>query len=279
MLLPKDWFISSSAARSLPEAQRRMYASERTENFRFLAKKFAVRSSRTLTSDDLASDDLQRELAAIGQFAEIAHGRLSPKFIWENMQSLSQPGFPLHGYDALDGSELVSAFRGTVADLQGYIAYQPQTKQLIVAFSGTSCFSQTLRNIDVRLVPYPGGDGCAVHKGFWQMYNGVRARALGVLVEVLPKRDIEGVICTGHSLGAVMCYLFALDVMGGSTTEITSHDCPAISLPLKLALFGSPRVGNQALRDHWRRVVAERNASGLSVQEYSVKGYNDGQIK
>jgi len=277
MIHPINWLKGTSAARLLPEKQRRMYTSEQTDNFRLIAKLFAVESSRTLTSEDLASSDLQCELAEIGQFAEVAHGTVSPAFIWEHMELLMQPQFPLDGYDALRGTELVATFHGTVAELQCYIAYRPPTKQLIIAFSGTSSVSQTYRNIDARLVAYPGGERCAVHAGFWRLYSGVRSRILSELDKALTQYDVEEVVCTGHSMGAVMCHLFALDIIGADTAEDTPHSRPPITLPLKLALFGSPRLGNQAFAEHWRRVVAERNASGQPVKEYSVMCYNDGQ--
>jgi len=273
MLQLKNWIKGTSTAHSLPEAQRCMYASETTENFRLIAKLFALQSSHTLTSGDLASNDLQHELAEIGQFAEVAHGTVLPKFIWNNMNSLMKPTFPLDGYNALRGSDLVSAFHGSVAELQGYIAYRPQTKQLIVAFSGTSSVAQTFRNIDARMVPYPGAEGCAVHRGFWRLYNGVRSHTLGELSKALTQYDIQEIVCTGHSMGAVMCYLFALDVIAQDTTGDTSHNRPRA---LKLAVFGSPRVGNQALADHWRHIVAGHNTHGFLVKDYSVKGYNDG---
>ena len=88
--------------------------------------------------------------------------------------------YPLEGYDALLGSELVSVFHGKVAGLQGYIAYRKITcsaddglrdsafntsntgsdgerssGQLIVAFSGTSGPAQTLKDLDARLIAYP----------------------------------------------------------------------------------------------------------------------------
>ena len=277
MLQPKSWLRGTSSARSLSKTQRRMYASEQTENFRFVAKLLAVQSSHTLTSEDLASNDLQCELAEIGQFAEVAHGTVSPEFIWENMESLQQPSFPLDGYDALRGSELISAFRGTVAELQVYIAYRPSTKQLMVAFSGTSSISQTFRNIDARLVAYPGREHCAVHAGFWRLYSGVRSRVLSELDKAVSKYAVEEIVSTGHSMGAVMCHLFALDVMEVDTAEDSFQTRPSITVPLKLALFGSPRLGNQALQEHWRRVVATHNARGQSVKEYSVRCYNDGQ--
>jgi hypothetical protein len=104
---------------ALSESQRRLYALEKSENFRFVAKIFSTPSTHILTSADLASFDLQHELSEIGQFAELSHGKLSPEFVWGNMDRLLQPTFPLAGYDALRQSKLVSVFHGTVSNLQG----------------------------------------------------------------------------------------------------------------------------------------------------------------
>jgi len=50
----------------LTEAQRRMYASEKLENFRWIAKLVATYSSYTLTASDLAPPDVERELTELG---------------------------------------------------------------------------------------------------------------------------------------------------------------------------------------------------------------------
>ena len=260
---------SSGSPAILPasEAQRLMYASESTENFRWAARILARHSSHTLTSSELVSPSLELELSELGQFAELAHGSLSPEFIWKNLTALSQQDFPLEGYDALPGSELVSAFHGTAAHLQGYTAYRPKTKQLILAFSGTSSFTQTLYNTDMRMIAYPCKVGCAVHAGFWRMHAGVRHIARVSLENALRSRDVDEVVLTGHSLGAAMCYLFALYILDAQdATHLTPLPIPR----LKLALFGCPRTGNLALAEHWREVSS-------SVTEHSVRGYNDGE--
>ena len=272
-------FSSISPATPLSDAQLRFYASETGENFRWVSKLVASRSPYTLTSSDLTSVELQHELSELGQFAEIAHGHLSPDFIWRNMTLLCQPDFPLHGYDALHGSSLISIFRGLVAGLQGYIALREPTKQLIVAFSGTSAAVQALYNLDFRLKKYPGGDGCAIHAGFWKMYNGVRSLALEALAKALREHAVDEIVLTGHSLGAVMCYLFTLEIITGDGEDRPASSRLYTHLPLKLAVFGCPRFGNLALSEHWQNMVAVycTREGKPSVSEYSVKALNDGQ--
>jgi hypothetical protein len=263
----------------LSDEQAGVYASEKMENFRWASRIFGTHSSHTLTSTDLAPIELQEELAEIGQFAELAHGHLSPEFIWKHMDILRQPGFPLGGYDALPGSRLLSAFHGTVSNLQGYVAYRVERKQLVLAFSGTSSLSQSLHNLDAFLIRYPYGSGCAVHAGFWKMYNGLRTVALKQLAKAQLDCEVEEIVFTGHSLGAVMCCLLALDVM---TDDFKAESIPRSStpLPLKLVLFGSPRFGNPALAQYWEHTVSsyQRRHGEPPVKEYSVRAFNDGQI-
>jgi predicted lipase len=261
---------------SLSESQRRLYALEKGDNFRWVVNIFSKPSLYTITSHDLASLDLQLELSEFGQFAEVAHGQLSPEFIWENMDRLLQPRFPLSGYNALRQSELISVFHGAMGNYQGYIARR--SNQLVVAFSGTSNIRQTFSNIDARLVSFPRGAGCAVHAGFWRIYNGVRTNALAALAEALQQHNVHEIIFTGHSLGAAMCYFMALEVMeetrAGDTSLIPSPT-PAV---LTVAVFGCPRAGNLALVQYWWDVVEDCVNHGLTIREYSVKGFNDGQI-
>ncbi len=259
----------------LSESQRRLYALEKSENFRWVSKIFSKPSQYILTTVDLASVDLQLDLSEIGQFAELSHGKLSPNFVWENMDRLLQPHFPLAGYDGLRQSELVSVFHGRVSNLQGYIVRR--SNQLIISFSGTSNFQQAMGNIDARLVAFPK-DGCAIHAGFWRIYNGMRANARSALAEALQLHNVHEVVFTGHSLGAVMCYLFALDAMEETRAGDASPILSLTSMVLTIAVFGCPRAGNLALVQHWRDVVEDCVKHGFTIRDYSVKGFNDGQI-
>jgi len=260
----------------LSESQRRFYALEKSENFRWVAKIFSKRSTYILTPVNLASLDLQLELSEIGQFAELSHGKLSPEFLWGNMDRLLQASFPLAGYDALRHSELVSVFHGTASNLQGYISRR--SNQLIISFSGTSNFRQTIGNIDARLVvAFPEG-GCAIHAGFWRLYNGLRTNAFSALAEALHQHDVHEIVFTGHSLGAVMCYLMALEAMKENLARDALPFHSLTSIVLTIAVFGCPRAGNLALVQHWRGVVEDYISHGFAIREYSVKCFNDGQI-
>lgn len=294
MFNPLKWF--SSPARDpttgLTATQEKMYALEENDNFRWAAKAFALRSKYNLTSSDLASTSLTTSLASIGQFAELAHGSLQLPFVWSNMDKLTQEGFPLHGYDTLKGSELVDSFRGNVANLQGYVAYRPQTKQLIVTFSGTSSLEQALQDMSAFFTPHPNHRGASLHYGFWNMYTGVKTAALGALrkgMETYASTSgpgVEEIVICGHSMGGVMCYLLAIDLLSSNfplSSLLPSPPAETSSKPfmkLQLAVFGCPRIGNEALVAYWQDLVSKAPSLhkdlDLTIEEHSVRAYNDG---
>ncbi|KAG6835208.1 hypothetical protein H0H93_003698 [Arthromyces matolae] len=243
------------------------YGLEKTENFRWAAKLFGAQSQHTLCSEDLVPVDLQLELSEIGQFAEVAHGHLSPDFIWQNLPSLVQPRFPLAGYTALLGSTLISSFTGTTANVQGYVARR--ATDLIIAFSGTSNFHQTINNTDIRQVSLPGHKGCRVHAGFLRLYSGVHSQALAVLTKALNEYEVDRIVFTGHSMGAAMCYLMLLNILDRNIEGLASK-------PITVATFGCPRVGNLVLVQRWREIIANHVGHDNAISEYAVKGYNDG---
>lgn len=250
------------------------------ENFRWILKIAGSRSSYTLSSKDIASPELQQELSDIGQFAEVAHGSMRPEDIWKVLPRLLKPGFPLEGYKYLEGSELIEVFHGNVALVQGYVAYRPQAKQLIVAFSGTSSSSQALSDVKAWHVSYPGPGadckGCSVHAGFWDMYSGVRGLALDAMRKGLESHDVSEIVLTAHSMGAVMVYLLMFEILDTSSPSPLS--LPA-GVTFKIAVFGSPRVGNKALRECWRkRARTYQSAHGAEhLKEWSVRNYQDGE--
>ncbi|KIJ54480.1 hypothetical protein M422DRAFT_220729 [Sphaerobolus stellatus SS14] len=266
--------------RALTTIQRRAYALETEENFRWISSFLATRSKHILTEADSAVDaETYSFLSEVGQYAELAHGSISPTFVFQNIKELCQPGYPLEGYPALarDDPQLVQCFKGTVADLQGYVAFRRCTNQLVIAFSGTSSPYQALRDVQAWMTNYPrDSKRSSVHFGFWKLYEGVRAQALEALkLGVKRHSDLKEIIFTGHSMGCTMCYLFVLDLLYN-----LQEDQPFLpkGLPLSLVVFGSPRLGNDGLSKHWRRCLNDyREEFGLNAfREFSIKAYNDG---
>ncbi|KAJ7100008.1 Alpha/Beta hydrolase protein [Mycena belliarum] len=258
---------------TLTEDQRQMYASEKLMNFRWISKVIATYSPYTLSSKDFAPAEIKTYLSEIGQFAEIAYSAnaIPTEFIFDNMTSLLEPDFPLEEYPCLRGAVLISAFKGTVADLPGYIAYQPHTKQLVVAFSGTWSGMQALYDVHALKHRHPSRHG-RVHSGFWQLYKGVKAFAFGGIRKGLAEHEVEEIVITGHSMGGTVSQFLLLDILRDENLV------SAGSIPLKLVVFGAPRCGTNNLANYWQELLAKRRKQygDASISEYSVKTYNDG---
>ncbi|KAJ7051146.1 Alpha/Beta hydrolase protein [Mycena amicta] len=245
--------LSASPRRRKPaltEEQKCMYSQEKVINFRFISKIVARHAPETLGADHIAPLELQEYLSEIGQFAELAYN------------VISQPGLPFEGYNAILTARLVSSFTGTTARLPGFVAYRANTRQLILAISGT--------NVDSAVQAlYDRGK---VHTGFWRLYKGIRDPALAALREGLKQfeGEIAEVVVTGHSMGAAVSQLFVLDVLRGLL--------PLGDIPLRVVGFGGPRVGTEGLVRFWHELVDERRKryGEDAFSEYAVKRHNDG---
>jgi hypothetical protein len=250
-----------------------MYSQERMLNFRWISRITATYSPHTLTRADFASLDLAVELSELGQFADITYSSLPIAFIFENLPLLMEADFPLEGYYALKGSVLVSVIRGKVADLGAYVAYRPSTKQLVVSICGTSNTKQALQDLGTLKHKHPARSGCAVHAGFWKMYQGIKPEVISAVEKGLRDHDVAELALTGHSLGGALSYLLAIDVLALSGMKLPP------GLALKLAVFGAPRCGNLQLLQLWLDLTEEyRTKNGEdSLKEFSVKAYNDGK--
>jgi predicted lipase len=263
-----------------------MYAQEKETNFRWIYKFLSSCCPEPLPSSSLADVALEYELAAIGQFAELAHGSVSPTFVWANLETLLRPTYPLEGCTELGGSRLLKTFIGNVAKLQAYIAHRPEQRQIVVAFSGTSDLRQALHDLNALPKPFPYDRRqskqhqiAKVHRGFWKMYTGLRTKALEGLGEALQQlgNEVGEVIITGHSLGGAMASFFLLDLL-----QLRDADCPSWwpphELTLTLATFGSPRAGNMAFANFYQLAAdAYRSRHGQDrLREYAVRAFNDG---
>ncbi|KAJ8081874.1 hypothetical protein PM082_007720 [Marasmius tenuissimus] len=254
----------------LTEEQKRMYASEKLMNFRWISKMLASCSPYVLKSSDVVPVDLQMELAEIGQFTELAYSSVPISFVFDHLSSLLHDDFPFEGYDALQDATLVADFHGDVADLHAFAAYRPKNKQLIVSIAGTSTALQGLYDVWGTRRRHPSGKG-EVHRGFWSLYTGLRSFILDSIRKGLAEQDVTELVVTGHSMGGAMSYLLLLELL-------TPNDIVPPSLCIKLAAFGAPRVGDANLGNYWQELCQEyRNSNGVdSFKEYSVKAYNDG---
>ncbi|KAF6764099.1 Alpha/Beta hydrolase protein [Ephemerocybe angulata] len=267
---------------ALTEEDREMYAAERLDNFRWIAKVLASYSDVHLTEADRVPSQVCEDISEIGQFAEIVYSSMPIDKLLERYTSLSHPGFPLEGYDALFGSKPEASLTGDVAQLPACIFWRQSHPA-----------SQALQDVRVLKTKHPSKKGY-VHTGFWSLYQGLEARLKSALRQALEFHggDVDEVVLTGHSMGGAVAYLLGIDLLSDSLTSASSTPTPGANLDpillmgneagqritLKLVTFGMPRAGDKELVDHFRSLVDQyqEKVGTERFVEYSIRTYNDG---
>lgn len=258
----------------LTEEQRRMYAAEKFDNFRWISKVVATYSPYTLTAADRAPVSLYHTLADMGQFAEVTYSAVPIEFLFKYFTLLRQPGYPLETYNVLHDAVLVESFHGTFSNLPTFIAYRTLLGQLVVAVSGTSSIKQAVQDLRVLRSSHPSGRG-TVHTGFWALYQDIKAQAVAGIQKGVADYSVREIILTGHSMGGSIAYLLCLDLLADHKTWLTN-----LNINIKVAAFGLPRTGDTALVEYFQELsFSYQEAQGQDAfKEYSVKGYNDGSL-
>lgn len=145
------------------------YVTERSMRFRLVGRLVTSRAPHTIKSSDRASEELETYLEDLGLFAGVVYCDLPMDYVLANVGMLTAPGFPLEGYaGAFEGSEILEAITGSVADLRALVVFRAKQRQLVVAISGTANLPQTW--LDFKMYRHrpnlPGWDHRAsVHKG------------------------------------------------------------------------------------------------------------------
>jgi hypothetical protein len=106
------------------------------------------------------------------------------------------------------------------------------TNDIIVAFRGTKELADILTDINAFKAEFKQVGG-KVHKGFLEAYLAVRAIIFDILVNKRP----DSLTITGHSLGAALATLAAVDIAKNLKLRVTCIN------------FGCPRVGNKEFAD------------------------------
>ena len=280
----------------LTEEQRRMYAAEKLDNFRWISKIVASYSSYTLTAADRVPVSTYQALADLGerrspfqdhlppgtltsvliagQFAEVACSTAPIDLLYKHLTLLRQPDYPLETYHALDDTVLVDSFRGTFTDLVVFIAYRPLLSQLVVAVSGTTSMKQALQDLRFFRCSHPSGRG-TVHTGFSTLYQDIKAQAITGIQKGVADYLVREIALTGHSMGGTVVYLLCLDLFAEHQAWLKK-----LNISIKMATFGPPRTGDAALVEYFRELsLSYQKLQGQDAfKEYSVKGYNDGRL-
>ena len=107
----------------------------------------------------------------------------------------------------------------------------PTQSKIYVVFRGSTSIQDWLDNLDAILTTYSACSKCEVHKGFYDAEQSVLGQVLPAVQSLVSKYPSYEVVVTGHSLGAALATLTAMDLFYANVKN------------LRLFNFGSPRVG------------------------------------
>jgi len=119
-------------------------------------------------------------------------------------------------------------------------------KTIVVAFRGTQpdSLQNWITDLDViRTKPYPNVPNAVVHSGFLDAYDVFKVAVRNAVFNLINSTQATKVVFTGHSLGAAIATLCAVDIV------------PSVKIPSYVYNFGSPRVGNLPFAKYYATVV------------------------
>lgn len=122
----------------------------------------------------------------------------------------------------------------TASDTEGYVGYLPSDKSIYVVYRGSSSIRNWISNLDAFKTSYTSFSecGCQVHKGFYQAEQKVIGGVISAVKTLRSKYTTYAVKATGHSLGAALAQLTAMDLVKAGYAATLYN-------------FGQPRVGDQ----------------------------------
>jgi hypothetical protein len=140
---------------------------------------------------------------------------------------------------------VAQCFHSDKPDGNGYVAYDPDVNEIIVAFSGTDPLSirNWIDDIDFVKTDYPYCDGCQVHQGFYKTFMSVQEQVMNLTTSFMTQYPSAALTVTGHSLGAALA--------GHCVAEFVHQGLSVTSA----YVYGMPRVGDEAFEQWFISVV------------------------
>lgn len=142
------------------------------------------------------------------------------------------------------------------SDIYGYTA-QAADGSIILAFRGTEGIREWILDFDFIPMPFPDCPDCEIHSGFYDGWLALRDQVLAAF-QSFHASAAPVIHVTGHSLGAALANVAALDLM--ATYKYTNL--------ATLYNFGQPRLGNEAYAQFYEATVTNRTG----VSRSSLRG-------
>lgn len=120
----------------------------------------------------------------------------------------------------------------------GYVGVRGTTVEVVFRGTQPSSLANWISDFDfAHMKPYADIPNAFVHTGFMDAYDVVKSNCRTAVASLVTKFKATQVVFTGHSLGAAIATLAAIDIG------------PTLKIPYALYNYGSPRVGNQVFSD------------------------------
>lgn len=117
-------------------------------------------------------------------------------------------------------------------DVNGFIGYRTEDETIYVVFRGTQSIRDWIDDFHIRQIDYFLCDECKVHKGFIEAEQAVIRDVIEEVNVLRDKFENYNIVITGHSLGAALATLSAVDLNN-------------LNVSAQLFVFGSPRIFNE----------------------------------
>lgn len=139
----------------------------------------------------------------------------------------------------------LAILRNDSTDTHGWVGVDTRANHIVISFRGTKDLQNWITDLDgfekaslsLPFCDVPG-HGAAIHIGFYIAYMSVQQQMLTALQSATQQYPSYPVVVTGHSLGAALAVLAALDIGCDAGPGRTPRDHVAVYN------YGSPRLGN-----------------------------------
>ncbi len=170
----------------------------------------------------------------------------------------------MHAYDSKNMLENDYDFlENEESDTELFIKYDSKKEILHIVFRGSDSRVDWKQNFRFMTVAYGNKKSkIRIHKGFYKKYQSVRDLIHALLQYYLEKYMPAKIFVTGHSLGAALAQLCAVDIQYNFQKNS--------AFDLVCYAFGSPRLGNRYfVKSFLKRIVNFRSfRNGCDIVTY-----------
>ncbi|KAJ3067084.1 hypothetical protein HDU98_009706, partial [Podochytrium sp. JEL0797] len=168
--------------------------------------------------------------------------RLACIAYYKDAQSITSWSCPDCRDPSVQDSTQVSFIATADGSEQGYVAISPSLQSIIFAVRGSASPDSYFQDMSLveQQISYSGSpSNMEVHSGFWSVYKQMQPLMQPVLQSYMAQNPTYTVSFVGHSLGAAVVTLAALDL--AATGQLGSN-----LGKVNLVTMGQPRIGNPA---------------------------------